>query len=151
MTKFCGQGHEVNPHPLIELLFLHLQDLHGSLAHLEDLALGEDLRDFKVLLSFGGNYNPSVRLVTSFRSIFSLTSFHLPGPKVFLIGIGIGIGIGIKILLDVVAHVLEDKAVHLEAGLFLSSRDHRPPSGILLPTSHPPGKYVTLGGKLLAN
>ena len=44
------QLHEVDPHPLVEILVLDGQDLHGLLAHLDDLALRVGLVDTEVLL-----------------------------------------------------------------------------------------------------
>ena len=43
ISHLLGQGDEVLAHALVELLVLHAQYLHGRLAHLAHLGLGEHL------------------------------------------------------------------------------------------------------------
>ncbi len=52
-----GQLHEVDAHPLVELLFLHPQQLDGLLPHLDQLALREGVLGREALLRGSGTVN----------------------------------------------------------------------------------------------
>ena len=45
VTQLLGEADEEHPHPLVELLVPQTQQLHGCLAHLDDLTFREVLID----------------------------------------------------------------------------------------------------------
>ena len=107
VAEVLGKRDKEDPHALVELLVCDTEELNGCLAHLDDLALwdGQDCKTLLCDLSFividydyqkhsswlgqslqtfvPGKFSVTPKF-SSFMSSFSRTSFHFPGPNVFL-------------------------------------------------------------------
>ena len=90
VAKLLGESDEEHAHPFVELLVPQAEELHGRLAHLDDLAFRETLVDHESVLF-------DVQLFSDL----------LPFPRT-------------ECLLDILRHVGEDEAVHDDAWLGLS-------------------------------